>query len=318
MKYFLTTFFLILSSTGSSKIYDHFPDSGETPLIWEVSETAPFDELILTWNGTRPAAGGYFFFVSVRQNGEWSPLLYYGQWGAWGQMLFRDAPEDSFATAFRGVVSLKSGHADAFIVFVDSLYPIGSISVFTNEPANVFSRKEPLLPVLLKNPAKQSLITLRERRYSDLYLTTAVSIAVNTLIQEKKIDPSAFAAQSYDQEFDAYDHWSLCAAAASEALDGKYLVQIQRLPDFTALYSYLAQGCPVVVGIKGTLKGGPRPFYREHALCVIGYDPEAQKVHCIDPYFPTDKSTNVSYSLTDFMEAWGKRKNIACTFKTIK
>jgi Peptidase_C39 like family len=318
MKYFLTTLLLVLSSIGSSTLYEHFPDPGETSAIWEETETAPFDELILTWNGLRPSAGGHFFFVSIRQNGEWSPLLYYAQWGAWGQTLFRDAPDDSFATANRGVVSPKSGPADGFIVFVDSVHPIASLSVFTNDPANVSSGKGPLSPIFLKNPDKQSLITLREPRYSDLYLTTAVSIAVNTLYQEKKINPAAFAAQSYDQEFDAYDHWNLCAAEAYAALEGKYLVQIQRLPDFSALCSYLYQGCPVVVGIKGTLKGGPRPHYREHALCVIGYDPAPEKVHCIDPYFPVDKATAVSYSLADFMEAWGKRKNIACTFKELK
>ncbi len=318
MKWFFYTLFLAASSIGSSKIYEHFPDANESSFYWEVADTAPFNELILTWNGLRPEKDGHFFFVSVRQNGEWSPQLYYGQWGSWGQLLFRDTPEDSFASAFRGVVSPKSGHCDGFIVSVQSAHPIGALSVFINEPAISSSGKESLAPVLLKNPDKQSLITLRQLRYSDLYVTTAVSIAVNTLYQEKKIDPVAFATLSYDQEFDAYDHWNLSAAQASAALEGNYLVQIQKLPDFGALYSYLAKGCPVVVGIKGTLGGGPRPHYREHALCVIGYDPSTQRVHCIDPYFPTDKSTAVSYSLFDFTAAWGKRKNIACTFKAIK
>lgn len=318
MKCFFYTLFLATSSIGSSKIYEHFPDANESSFCWEVADTAPFNELILTWNSMRPEKGGHFFFVSVKQNGEWSPLLYYGQWGSWGQLLFRDAPEDSFASTFRGVVSPKSGHCDGFIISVQSEHPVGALSVFTNESVISSPGRAPLAPILLENPSKQSLITLRENRYADLYLTTAVSIAVNTLYQEKKIDPAALAAHSYDQEYDAYDHWNLCAAAASAALEGNYLVQIQRLPDFAALYSYLAKRCPVVVGIKGTLKGGPRPHYREHALCVIGYDPAAQTVHCIDPYFPTDKSTAVSYSLSDFTAAWEKRKNIACTFKPIR
>jgi hypothetical protein len=314
MKFFLYTLFLGIFSLGSAKLYEHFPDSSETSCYWEVADTDPFDELILTWNCLRPEIGGYFFFVSLKQNGEWSPLLYYGQWGSWGQMLFRDDPEDFFATSLRGVVAPKSGYSDGFIVFVHSDYPIGALSVFTNE-RTASSQNLSLTPILLGNPDKQSLITLRQNRYSDLYLTTAVSIAVNTLFKEKKINPVEFAAACYDQEFDAYDHWNLSAAQAYEALEGKYLVQVQRLPDFTALYSYLAQGCPVVVGIKGTLSGGPRPHYREHALCVIGYDPGTQRVHCIDPYFPVDNSTAVSYSLADFREAWEKRNNIACTFK---
>ena len=319
MKFFFYSLFLVVSSIGSSKIYEVFPDPGESSFCWEVADTAPFDELILTWNGMRPEQGGYFLFVRVKQNGEWSPLLYYGQWGSWGQLLFRDAPEDSFASTSRGVVSPKSGKCDGFIVFAQSTHPIGALSVFTNEPVTSSSSEtESFAPILLKNPDKQSMITLRQRRYSDLYLTTAVSIAVNTLYKKKKIDPVSFAELSYDQEYDAYDHWNLSAAQASASLEDNYLVQIQRLPNFAALYSYLAQGCPVVVGIKGTLKGGPRPHAREHALCVIGYDPATQRVHCIDPYFPTDNATVVSYSLSDFTAAWGKRNNIACTFKAKK
>lgn len=313
MKYLFYILFLGSAAIGSSKLYEHFPDPSNTAFFWEVSDAEPFNELELTWNAQRTAEDGFYFFVSLKQGDEWSPMLYYGQWGSWGQMLFQDSPEDSLASTRRGIVSSRKGKCDGFKIYVQSDYPIDSLSAFTNAPTPPTS--EPQIPILLANPDRQSLITLRCDRYTDHYLTTAVSIAVNTLFQHKKINPVDFAQNAYDQENDAYNHWNLSAAQAFVALEGKYTVQVQKLPDFETLYSYLARGTPVVVGIQGTIMGAPRPYYREHAVCVIGYDPTTKKVHCIDPFFPNDKATPVSYSLSDFTKAWNKRQNIACTFK---
>jgi hypothetical protein len=166
----------------------------------------------------------------------------------------------------------------------------------------------------LNNIPLQSQFVLEHRRKRDLCSPTSLSTAINYLVGEKKVDPIRFASQIHDSEFDIYGNWILNTAAAYQALSGKYRCHVERLTDFRALHKQLIQGHPVVVSVKGTLPGAPHPYPEGHLICVIGYDPENKKVYCIDPAFPTNETTRVSYDLGDFLAAWGTRRNLSYLF----
>ncbi|MDE3046551.1 MAG: C39 family peptidase [Verrucomicrobiota bacterium] len=324
-------FFLLLIA---SSLFGEFSRTHGYPLTdrdrlsreftWEFPETAPFNELILTWNAKRPSEGRYSFFVSLHQQGQWSPWLYTNEWGDLGQIIFLDAPADSFAASVTDAVKPKQGMADGFRIKVvaaevDNLSGLqhlwATISNLSEFRARPLDRELDL--ILLPNAPRQSQITLRHPRSLDLSLPTAMSTAMNTILQRKAVNPSEFCEQVIDSDTDFYESWVLNAAEASNQLGSDYAVRVERLADFETLHTYLLNGSPVLIPIRGSLPGGPRLYYMPHILCVIGYNPEERKVYCIDSGFPSDKSTFVSYKIEDFLRCWNNQKNIATVFQKL-
>jgi hypothetical protein len=286
-------------------------------MTWEVTEIEPFDELILSWNAERTETESYSFFLSFRQNGEWSPWLYYAEWGAYGRQLCDDRFSCPFAKAFRGTAEPAQGKFDGFRVeavspIAGSTFGLRSViaSISRGQKSIALPQSLPTEKILFDSAPRCSLLHLRLSTVHEFSPAASASVAVNYLIGG--VDTQDFIQHVYDQDYDCYEHWPLIAAEMSVRLGAKYSVHVERLDDFGALYSQLQKGCPVLVGLIGTLPGGPRPFQREHGVCVIGYDPAEKKVHCIDPGFMTLKASYVAYPLADFVKAWGKRKNIAC------
>jgi hypothetical protein len=290
-----------------------FEEQSEHEIIWEETTSAPFQELTLFWHAKRPLSGRYTFLVSVRQNNFWSPWIYYGEWGYHGQLLFRDAPPSSFAIADEG--KIKTSNSDVFRVRLissggASLQSIEALSVcYGDDP--LLPSMEDLLPIFIESVPRQSLITLRHPRRLDLSLPVSMTILLNHFFGCKTIDPLEFAEKVMDDDNGFYENWSLNIAEASHRLHGKACLHFAHLPNFSALHALLLQGHPVIASLSGWIPGSPRPFRTEHALCVIGYDPGENKVICLDPMFPNDNATLVSYLLPDFLKGWAKHGNKA-------
>jgi hypothetical protein len=130
------------------------------------------------------------------------------------------------------------------------------------------------------------------------------------LRKEKNLDPISFAKLVHDDAFDIYGNWILNIAESYNQLRSP--CHVERLTDFSALHAKLMQGKPVVVSVKGTIPGAPKSYPAGHLICIVGYD--GDKVYCIDPAFPNNESTFVSYDLRDFLTAWGIRRNLAYVF----
>jgi len=321
-------FFLLLFATSVFAEFSqvHHYDLSDSDrmrreLIWESSETPPFNELILTWNAHRPEEGRYSFFISLYQDGHWSPWLYSSEWGDLGQIIFNDAPEDSFAMTYRDGAKPKKGFATGFRIRVlaAEVADLSGIKTVWVNLCNLTEFRPTALHqsldlILLQNVPRQSQITLRHPRSLDLSFPVAMSTALNTLLQRKAIDPVDFSNQVMDNDTDFYESWMLNAAEAAHRLGADYSVHVERLTDFEALHSHLLQGSPVLISMRGSFLGGPRLYHFPHILCVIGYNPDERKVYCIDSGFPNDKSTFVSYRIEDFLKCWNTQKNIACVF----
>lgn len=106
----------------------------------------------------------------------------------------------------------------------------------------------------------------------------------------------------------------LNTAQASHKLGNPWNCFVARFTNFNQIVDQLRKGYPVVVSVKGPLKGSALPYESRHLLVVKGYDSKKQEVFCMDPAFSANELTHVTYALDDFLVAWGRRKGIAYVF----
>ncbi|MBM3184044.1 MAG: hypothetical protein FJZ64_01910, partial [Chlamydiae bacterium] len=171
----------------------------------------------------------------------------------------------------------------------------------------------PLSTVLLPKVIGRSQFKLDHPRKKDLCSPTATTTAIRYLMRED-IDPVSFASKVHDDTFDIFGNWILNTAEANVALKGKYICHVERLPSFASIHAHLTHGLPVVVSVRGPLPGSSHPLTFGHLICVIGFHADTNHVLCIDSGFPENEKTFASYDLKDFIEAWGRRQNIAYVF----
>lgn len=274
--------------------------------LWEERDTCPFNELILSWNGIRPKQSTWTFWVSFHE-GEW---LKYAEWSPDSQQTFKSIGDFGHTNQDIAVAKEVSTH---FRIKVEGneLEKLHRLTVCLSHSAH-FSPLTPqnLTPVLLKDVPRQSQMVLDHPRREGLCSPTATCTAINYLFPSKRLDPIAFASRVYDAGFNMYGNWILNIAESYNQTQSP--CRVERLADFNALHAHLVQGKPVVVSVQGTLKGTLKSYDEGHLMCVIGYD--GTQVYCIDSRFLTNEATYVSYELTDFLAAWGRRRNLAYTF----
>lgn len=274
---------------------------------WKEENLSSFDELILSWNALRPVQGKFLFYVSVKTN-EWSPWLLYASWGSEGQKSFsaknplakvyQDTLETEKATAFR-IKVVTEGEA--------RLDDIHALHVYINSKQDVQGLPPILSPVDLKVPGLS-------QKTKDVCSPTSTTAVTRYLSHNYTIDPTDFAQKVWDAEFDIYGNWVFNVAESWTYLGSKWTAWVQRLNGFQDIYERLRAGTPVVVSVRGPLSGSASPYAQGHLMAVIGYDPLHKQVLCMDPAFPSNSKTHVSYALSDFLKAWERRGNIAYIF----
>lgn len=267
-----------------------------TKAVWEETNTIPFDELILSWNGIRPKTGMWTFFVSV--NNIWHKMA---EWGATSQRSFEN--QDTIAL---------TNLATSFQVKVEGpdLSNLHKVYVcLSNTKEHKSAPPKNLSSVLLKNVPLKSQLTLDHPRKRDLCSPTALSTA-SSFLSRKTIDPIDFAKAVRDETHDIYGNWVLNVAESYNRI--QHPIHVERLPGFETVHAELEKGRPVVVSVKGKIKGAPKEYPRGHLICIVGYTPG--KIHCIDSAFAEDASTAVAYDETSFLSAWGIRRNLAYIF----
>lgn len=282
---------------------------------WKKEDIAPFSELMLSWNGPRPAQGTYHFYVSVKIE-EWSPWLLYASWGKDSQSSYLTALPEMPVRVYQDAVEVLEGaKATGYQVKVvaEGDAPSMAIHVYTNgdqdpNPASVYTTSI-YLPV-----EGISQMALNHVRHTDLCSPTSTTSVVRYLSGRSQIDPCQFAHSAWDEGFDIFGNWVLNVAQASVELGPNWNTWVERLSGFDDIYASLERGIPVVVSVRGPLPGSAAPYAKGHLIAVIGYDVEAQKVICMDPAFQVNSQTHVYYDLGDFIQAWNRRGRIAYCF----
>ncbi len=267
----------------------------------------PFDELIISWNADRPTAGNYQIYVSVKTDGDWSAWHLYASWGADGQSSFLssidtfDLPQGQKATGFQ----IKTDPAEG----------IRNLHVYTNGARSKEAQQNiPYTASVALPVAGLSQMTLNRERATSLCSPTSTAAVVRYLSNNSRINAIDFATRAWDRGCDIFGNWPFNVAQAAAELGPSWQCWVERLDGFDEIYQRLHQGTPVVVSIRGPLLGSALPYAQGHLIAVVGYDPDQQQVLCMDPAFPSDVETRVSYNLPDFIEAWNRRGRIAYIF----
>jgi hypothetical protein len=279
-----------------------------------IKENRIFNELILSWNGSRPIKGSFLFYVRVRIK-EWTPWLPYAIWGSEGQWSFSE--EQAGVRVDQDIVEVlgdKQGTAFEVKVEVEGEASLDNLSlyVYTNG-GKIEERSGPLLPVNLEIKGL-SQMSLPHDRCRDLCSPSSTCAVVRHLLHSDRVDPLLFANNVWDSEANVFGNWVFNVAEASTHLGGKWRGRVERLGGIGEICASLYQGIPVIVSVRGPLMGSAEAYEKGHLMVVDGYDSVGQRVMCMDPAFPSDEDTKVAYPLADFMEAWGRRGRLAYLF----
>ncbi len=320
MHFFYSTALICVLSFSSlcSAIYHHFINStcaSSTSYTWEASPLdSPFNELIISWNSLRPEKGTYLIEVSLLQEKTWSPWLRYAHWGAMDQTSF---------SYTQGKIQVNqdviAAHGHGFKVRVTSregasLKGLRSLHVATTPLTLVPSTELSQSPINLPCQGL-SQMALQDERKERICSPTSTLAVLHFLNYATKLDPLEFAANCWDRAFDIFGNWVFNIAAASSVIKtGHITCWVERLGGIERIYTSLQKGFPVIVSLRGPLPGSATPYASGHLLVVKGYDPIKKEVFCMDPAFPTDQATHVSYALDDFLTAWKRRQNVAYLF----
>ena len=299
-------------------IYSHLVSLPSSEIIWEENNTIPFDELIVSWNALRPQRGRYLISIMVKSD-NWSQWLSYAEWGTTRQKTF--SFNDSIASSYQDTVQLKNSRiANAFRIKVSALDG-ADLNHFDSLYAYVTVQNQFKIHPIANLPSLQIPLTifrsqqcLNHPRKNHLCSPTSLSMAIDYLLGKNTTDPIELAEKVHDDRFDIYGNWILNTAEVFSRLNGRYRCHVERLEDFNHLHRFLNQNLPVVVSIKGPLIGAPLPYQNGHLMLITGWDATHQRVLCADPAYGTDASTQTSYAIHDFINAWARRKNLSYNF----
>lgn len=290
--------------------------------IWLCEETLPFDELIVSWNAARPHGRGKFNISIAVKTEDWSGWLPYAFWGHAAQGSGEAKDGHGNLSINQDIIELPHGqYATGFQVAVEALDGANIAEFYALHACASRPRELPVVhetkgtASIELNVPLSSQMRLPHPRQADM-CSPASTMAVLSYLVNSKEDKVSFALKVCDETFDVFGNWVLNMAEASNVLGKAWRCWVQRLNDFDAIYQQLCLGYPTVVSIRGPLPGSALPYAHGHLVVVKGYDAHHQRVLCMDPAFPTDISTDVSYALSDFLTAWGRRRYIAYVFKT--
>jgi len=306
-----------ICETYASELHHYFLRGEQLEAIWEETAVEPFDELILSWDASRPEQGDYLIEVSALING-WTPWLNYAFWGAHDQYTFNEKNEttqtfqDAFeilngqlAAGFRVRISAKDGA---------SLKKVRALHVcLTNrkkhEVDQHLSKDEDIIVDLEVSGTSQ--ICLPDDRRTRLCSPTSTTAVINYHKEATRLSPLDFANRVVDTAFDIYGNWILNTAQAAHELGSPWNCFVVRFTSFNQVIDQLLAGYPVIVSLRGPLTGSALSYQAGHLLVVKGYKSATKEVFCMDPAFPSNAQTLVSYALSDFVQAWARRGGIA-------
>jgi hypothetical protein len=331
-KYFtrLKLFFLSLCIPFScifSEMHHYYVENEDRinqTCCWVEQNVSLFEELLISWNASRPQTGHYSIHVKVKTENDWSPWLPYAQWGSDFQKGTIAKPENVPVHVYQDAVEILDGKVGrGFMVKVIAencadISALQSIHVCASKPSTIpppANISKPDTSYLLKVQGLSQMALLDERG-DRLCSPTSTTAVLRFLNQEESLNPIQFADAVWDSSFDIFGNWVFNVAEAYHQIQKtSYSAWVERLENFQGILDSLREGSPVVISIGGPLPGSAQPYNGGHLIAVIGFDAETNEVICMDPAFKQDEETIVRYPLEDLTTAWGRRKNVAYMFK---
>ncbi len=292
------------------------------PTLLFVKEAVPlFSQLIFSWNALRPEQGYFSFYVQARnaRNKQWGTWHHMMDWGAGVQRSYASKTDGlSHYTHVRLEIE-KGKHADGFRIKVRAQdgARIAQLLGFAAATANYNQFKAESYDNRIKRLSshhithvpKLSQFALNHSDKDRLCSPTSCTILVRYLTGQQ-IDHVDFAGHVFDHGLQAYGSWPFNTAHAFERLAGTSWIFPTRLNSFVDLYKQLKRNVPIIVSVRGSLRGAAKPYRDGHLLVVVGWDAQKKEVICHDPAFKSHKRTLRRYSFADFVRAWESSRRL--------
>lgn len=292
-----------------------------TRISTETHKVGPFTQLIPSWNARRPKQGYFRFFARVRDAAtgkwlRWHPLY---EWGYGVQKSFNSKASDG--SEFIHVrLELPSGiYADGFDMRVeafdgasldDMVLLSATVSDLTKFSGEYVHHQKKLPSVHVPGVIQHSQMVLDHPSADSICSPTSTTMLTH-FVTKKDIDPVLFAEGAYDFGLGVYGSWPFNMAHAYEHGDETHHFVVQRLPSFKELHASLMRGYPVVVSVRGAIRGAPKEYPKGHLLVVVGFDAAKKLVICHDPAAPSSREVLKKYDLRHFLAAWSRSHNLA-------
>jgi hypothetical protein len=289
---------------------------------FERVDVAPFSHLIFSFNALQPLPKGAYYRFSVCVRGakskNWLSWHRMFEWGNGVQRSFADKIRPDGYSHVR--LDMHGGtQADGFRIRVEGINGAllagikllsASVAQLTDFKAeSSLERYADSMSVYVSGVPCWSQMTVEHPRASVICSPTSLCMVTSYILNEK-LDVGKFADGVYDKKLDIFGNWTLNTAYAFTMCPRCHFY-VQRLHSFFALYQILRKGIPVVVSVRGKLRGAPKAYPSGHLLAVVGFDAEKGTVVCHDPAAPAMSEVEREYELTDFLQAWERSYRLA-------
>jgi Peptidase_C39 like family len=164
--------------------------------------------------------------------------------------------------------------------------------------------------IWLQEVPKKSQRLLNHSKSKEMCSPTSLSMLTEYL-SGLSTNPLDVAKNVYDDGLQVYGSWPFNTAYAFELCKGSHYLFVQRLNSFKDLHQLLVSHIPVIVSVRGELKGAQKPYKNGHLLLVVGWDQNKKYVICHDPAFYTNEATLSRYHINDFIPAWERSRRLS-------
>jgi len=290
-------------------------------VLFGKNQVNPFSQLIFSFNAFRPASGNFSFYVKTRDAkrktwGKWHKMI---DWGKGIQKSYFSKDTRTKYVYVRLETDLQN-LADAFCLKVEAhngaslrlvkglFVCVSDFNKFRNE---FFGKRLSSLPsVYVARVPKISQRVLKHPHANCLCSPTSCSMLAG-YFNKKKCNACVLANKVFDFGLNVYGSWPCNIAALYNACHGNVCFCTKRMNSFEDIHKKLKSNIPVVVSVRGAIKGAPKGYKSGHLMVIVGWDAGERKVICHDPAFYSDKRTFVRYDVKSFLRAWERSHRLA-------
>jgi len=291
-------------------------------MLFSKVNVVPFSQLLFSWNAGRPSKGYFRFYVKTRNASDkkWSKWHKMIDWGDNIQKTYFS--KDGYTKyVYVRLETVLDNLADSFCIRVEKkegadLNLLKSISVSVSDfnkfkPEFIGNNLLSLPSVYINNVPKISQRVLDHPHTAQICSPTSCSMLAS-FFNKEEVNPVKFSYLAFDNScLQAYGSWPFNISALYNACNQKIFCATKRMNSFCDVHKKLLSGIPVVVSVRGSLKGAPKPYNSGHFMVVVGWDKEKKKVICHDPAFYSHELTFVMYDIKTFVRAWERSRRLA-------
>ncbi|MFZ4576423.1 MAG: C39 family peptidase [Phycisphaerales bacterium] len=261
-------------------------------------ESGPFSEAVPWWNLDLP--DGKRASVWLRPGTKGDGAMRWGPWMAAGGV--NAGSSSPSAPPWRIDVDTLVGPADAYEIRVESEGVVrgGVVGLTASGPqretitASCGSRVEISVPFASQKTDDPSLAGR---------LCSPTSVAMVLAYYGEQHGVSEVAAAAHDPSADIYGNWPMNLQAAYRLSGGKLRAEFRRFSGFAALRDLLERGTPVVISVRGSIRGAPYSPTEGHLLVVTGMNARGDLL-VNDPAFANAAAGCRCYRWEDLAVAW--------------